>query len=29
VKAFFVVAVISEVGDGEHTLFRADRWLHG
>jgi len=29
VKAFFAVAVISEVGDGEHTLFWADRWLHG
>jgi len=25
VKAFFTVAIISEVGDGEHTLFWADR----
>jgi hypothetical protein len=25
VKAFFAVAIISEVGDGEHTLFWADR----
>jgi len=29
VKAFFAVAVISEVGNGERTLFWADRWLHG
>jgi hypothetical protein len=28
-KAFFVVAVISKVGDGTHTLFWTDRWLHG
>jgi hypothetical protein len=29
VKAFFTVATISEVGNGEHTLFWTDRWLHG
>jgi hypothetical protein len=28
-KAFFAVAVSSEVGDGAHTLFWTDRWLHG
>jgi len=28
-KAFFAVAIISEVGNGEHTLFWTDRWLHG
>jgi hypothetical protein len=29
VKAFFAVATISEVGNGEHTLFWTDMWLHG
>jgi hypothetical protein len=28
-EPFFAVAVSSEVGDGEHTLFWTDRWLHG
>ena len=29
VRAFFKVAVYSEVGDGTKTLFWTDRWLHG
>ena len=29
VRAFFAVAVYSEVGDGTKTLFWTDRWLHG
>ncbi|GJN36964.1 hypothetical protein PR202_gb25872 [Eleusine coracana subsp. coracana] len=29
VKAFFSVAMASEVGDGMTTLFWEDRWLHG
>jgi hypothetical protein len=28
VRANFSVAIISEVGNGEHTLFWIDRWLH-
>lgn len=29
VRAFFSVAVISEVGNGKNTCFWTDRWLHG
>ena len=29
VLSFFLVAIISEVGNGSHTLFWTDRWLHG
>jgi hypothetical protein len=29
VKAFFAVAIISEVGNGKNTIFWMDRWLHG
>ena len=29
VRAFFAVAVYSEVGNGANTLFWTDRWLHG
>jgi len=29
VRAFFAMAIITEVGDGTHTLFWEDRWLHG
>ena len=29
VRAFFAVAVYSEVGDGTKTLIWTDRWLHG
>jgi hypothetical protein len=29
VRAFFAVAIYSEVGDGTKTLFWTDRWLHG
>jgi hypothetical protein len=29
VRAIFSVAIISEVGNGEHTLFWSDQWLHG
>jgi hypothetical protein len=29
VKAFFSVAIVSEVGNGRNTLFWTDRWLHG
>ena len=29
VRSFFLVAIISEVGNGSHTLFWTDRWLHG
>jgi hypothetical protein len=29
VRAFFSVAVISEIGDGANTLFWTDRWIHG
>jgi hypothetical protein len=28
VKAFFSVAIVSEVGNGKITLFWTDRWLH-
>jgi hypothetical protein len=28
-RAFFSVAMASEVGNGEHTIFWTDRWLHG
>jgi len=28
-KAFFSLAIISEVGNGKNTLFWTDRWLHG
>ena len=29
VKAFFRVAIVSEVGNGKNTIFWTDRWLHG
>ncbi|GJN24158.1 hypothetical protein PR202_gb11881 [Eleusine coracana subsp. coracana] len=29
VRSFFSTAMASEVGDGTHTLFWEDRWLHG
>lgn len=29
VKAFFPMAVISEVGNGKNTFFWTDKWLHG
>jgi len=29
VNAFFSVAVVSEVGNGNRTLFWTDRWIHG
>ena len=29
VKAFFSIAIKSEVGNGMNTLFWTDRWLHG
>ena len=29
VRAFFAMAIITEVGDGTRTLFWEDRWLHG
>lgn len=29
VKAFFSLAIVSEVGNGRNTLFWTDRWLHG
>jgi len=29
VRAFFAMAIVTEVGDGTHTLFWEDRWLHG
>lgn len=29
IRAFFSIAVYSEVGDGANTLFWTDRWLHG
>ena len=29
VRAFFAMAVYSEVGNGANTLFWTDRWLHG
>jgi hypothetical protein len=29
VQAFFRIAIYSEVGNGEDTLFWIDRWLHG
>ncbi|XP_012704012.1 uncharacterized protein LOC105915054 [Setaria italica] len=29
VKAFFSVAITSEIGNGKNTLFWTDRWLHG
>ena len=29
VKAFFSVAIVSEVGNGKNTCFWSDRWLHG
>ena len=29
VRAFFSVAVISEIGNGKNTCFWSDRWLHG
>jgi hypothetical protein len=28
-KAFFSVAIVSEVGNGKNTFFWTDRWLHG
>jgi hypothetical protein len=28
-KAFFSIAIVSEVGNGKNTLFWTDRWLHG
>jgi hypothetical protein len=29
VKAFFRVAIVLEVGNGNNTIFWIDRWLHG
>lgn len=29
VRAFFSMAVISEVGNGAHTYFWTDKWIHG
>jgi len=29
INAFFSVAVVTEVGNGNHTLFWTDRWIHG
>ena len=29
VKAFFSVAIVTEVGNGKSTCFWSDRWLHG
>lgn len=29
VRSFFVVAIISEIGNAINTLFWMDRWLHG
>ena len=29
VRAFFSVAIVSEVGNGKNTCFWSDRWLHG
>ena len=29
VRVFFAMAIVIEVGDGTHTLFWEDRWLHG
>jgi hypothetical protein len=29
IKAFFRVAIVSEVGNGKNTIFWTDRWLHG
>jgi len=29
VRAFYSVAVTSEIGDGANTLFWTDRWIHG
>ena len=29
VRAFFSMAVCTEVGDGAYTLFWLDKWIHG
>jgi hypothetical protein len=29
VRAFFSVAIVSEIGNGRNTFFWTDRWLHG
>jgi hypothetical protein len=29
VKAFFSVAIVSDLGNGQNTLFWTDNWVHG